>query len=129
MYHSFPFQIGKKKSLLPFVGDLSKSLFGTATMEDVNILKQHVNSLIKNNLQVTKFIKMQSHQLSSYMTAAENRFDNIQESVKEIFLVITNLSRIITTEIQNFQSGLLQLSELYNSHQNCSHTGETIFFF
>lgn len=27
----------KKKSLLPFVGDLSKSLFGTATMDDVNI--------------------------------------------------------------------------------------------
>lgn len=122
MYHSFPFQIGKKKSLLPFVGDLSKSLFGTATMEDVNILKQHVNSLIKNNLQVTKFIKMQSHQLSSYMTAAENRFDNIQESVKENFLVITNLSRIITTEIQNFQSGLLQLSELYNSHLETAHT-------
>lgn len=112
----------KKKSLLPFVGDLSKSLFGTATMEDVNILKQHVNSLIKNNLQVTKFIKMQSHQLSSYMTAAENRFDNIQESVKENFLVITNLSRIITTEIQNFQSGLLQLSELYNSHLETAHT-------
>lgn len=90
----------KKKSLLPFVGDLSKSLFGTATMEDVDILKQHVNSLIKSNIKVAKFIKMQSYQFSSFMTAADNRFDNIQESVKEKFLVITNLSQIITKQIQ-----------------------------
>lgn len=112
----------KKKSLLPFVGDLSKSLFGTATMDDVNILKQHVNSLIKSNIKVAKFIKMQSHQFSSFMSAADNRFDNIQESVKENYLVITNLSQIITEQIQNFQSGLLQLSELYNSHMETAHT-------
>lgn len=52
----------------------------------------------------------------------DNRFDNIQESVKENYLVITNLSQIITEQIQNFQSGLLQLSELYNSHMETAHT-------
>lgn len=37
-------------------------------------------------------------------------------------MIITNLSQIITEQIQNFQSGLLQLSELYNSHTETAHT-------
>lgn len=34
----------KTRSLLPFVGSLSKSLFGTATMDDVNILASYINA-------------------------------------------------------------------------------------
>ena len=35
------------RSLLPFIGKLSKGLFGTATMDDVNILVNHRNKLNK----------------------------------------------------------------------------------
>ena len=36
-----------KRSLLPFIGTLSKGLFNTATMDDVNILATHMNKLNK----------------------------------------------------------------------------------
>ena len=33
------------RSFLPFIGSLSKTLFGTATMDDVNLLATHINAL------------------------------------------------------------------------------------
>ena len=41
-----------KRSLLPFICQLSKSLFGTATEKDVQMLAGHIPDLIKqaNNL-------------------------------------------------------------------------------
>ena len=105
-----------RKSLLPFVGGLSKNLFGTATMEDVNILKAHINALTKNSRQVAKFMKMQTNHFSSFMTTTNKRFDDIQESVTENFKAITNLSKIISEQIQQAQTGILKLSGIYYSH-------------
>lgn len=36
-----------RRSLLPFIGKLSKSIFGTATTEDVEMLAKHINALNK----------------------------------------------------------------------------------
>ena len=105
-----------RKSLLPFVGGLSKNLFGTATMEDVNILKAHINALTKNSRQVAKFMKMQTHHFTSSMATTNKRFDTIQESVTENFEAITNLSKVISEQIQQAQTGILQLSGIYYKH-------------
>ncbi|CAC5362515.1 unnamed protein product [Mytilus coruscus] len=37
----------KSRALLPFIGSLSKSFFGTAAMDDVNLLANHINKLVK----------------------------------------------------------------------------------
>lgn len=39
-----------KRAILSFVGSLSKTLFGTATMDDVNILARHINQLTRTTL-------------------------------------------------------------------------------
>ena len=36
----------KRTALLPFIGDLSHSLFGTATQKDLDILRRHINNMI-----------------------------------------------------------------------------------
>ena len=34
-----------KRSLLPFLGQISRSIFGTATLDDINVLSRHINEL------------------------------------------------------------------------------------
>lgn len=51
-----PINSRSKRALLPFVGELSKSIFGVATTNNVNILAQHVNQLTKNNNKVAKVL-------------------------------------------------------------------------
>ena len=113
-----------RKALLPFIGGLSKSLFGTATMEDVNILKQHINALTKNARQVSKFIKSQNQHLSSYMSTANERLDNIQQSVTDNFYAITNLSHIVTHQVQQVESNLLELT--YRYYEQLEHSQRLI---
>ena len=36
----------KRTALLPFIGDISHSLFGTATQKDLDILRRHINNMI-----------------------------------------------------------------------------------
>ena len=110
-----------RKSLLPFVGDLSKNIFGTATMDDVNILKAHINALTKNSRKVANFMKMQTDHFSSFMSTTNKRFDNIQNSVSENFQAISNLSKIISGQIQQAQEGILKLSGIYYSHLAASN--------
>ena len=105
-----------RKSLLPFVGDLSKNIFGTATMDDVNILKAHINALTKNSRKVANFMKMQTDHFSSFMSTTNKRFDNIQNTVAENFEAISNLSKIISGQIQQAQEGILKLSSIYYAH-------------
>ena len=91
------------------------NLFGTATMEDVNILKAHINALTKNSRQVAKFMKMQTHHFTSFMATTNKRFDNIQESVRENFEAITNLSKVIETLLPTVYSKLFRDSRAFNS--------------
>lgn len=46
-----------KRALLSFVGSLSKSLFGTATMDDVNILARHINQLTRTTILISKTLQ------------------------------------------------------------------------
>ena len=70
-------QSRNKCGLFDFVGSISKSLFGTATVEDVEKLARHVNILINKN---NKFVKAMTHHdqlLSSFMAKTDQRFQNI----------------------------------------------------
>ena len=65
----------KTRSLLPFIGSLSKTLFNTATiyMDDVNILASHANQLIRQSSKISHALYSQNKQISSYMTLTNNR--------------------------------------------------------
>ena len=58
----------KTRSLLPFIGSLSKGLFGTATMDDVNMLAGHINELNRRTSKLALAMEQHGKRLSSFMS-------------------------------------------------------------
>lgn len=88
-----------RRSLLPFIGKLSKGLFGTATMDDVSILAEHMNKLTKLNMGFTKALSQHEDHLSSYISSANARMDNLMTGIKDNMLAIKFVqSQIFATE-------------------------------
>ena len=75
-----------RRSLLPFLGDLSKTLFGTATVEDVNTLARHINALTKRSRSMATLLAQHEDGFSSYITKANNRMDSLMKCVKENYI-------------------------------------------
>lgn len=89
-----------RRSLLPFIGQLSKGLFGTATMDDVNILAQHMNKLTRMNIGLTKALSQHENHLSSYISSANARMDNLMKGIKDNMMAIKYMqNQIFTTEL------------------------------
>ena len=66
-YHKVNKSKRQRRSLLPFIGSLSKGLFGTATMDDVNILASHINSLTKTTENIAHALQLHGSHMSSYL--------------------------------------------------------------
>lgn len=79
--HGAPKSSRRKRSFLPFFGELSKTLFGTATVDDVNNLKRSIQRIQRqNNLMTTAFEHQMEH-FSSFLTSADQRLNNAFEAV------------------------------------------------
>lgn len=76
--------IRKTWSLLPFVGYLSKSLFGTATMDDVNISASHINALTKTSNNIIYALQKHNEHMTSFMSTATKRMDYLQFATSRI---------------------------------------------
>ena len=70
------------RALLSFVGSLSKSLFGTATMDDVNILASHINALVRKTNAMSNALVQHGSHLSSFMMLAHQRMTNLKNGIK-----------------------------------------------
>lgn len=68
----------KTLCLLPFDGSLSLSLFGTATMDDVNISASHINALTKISNNIVNALQKHNEHMTSFMSTANKRMDNLQ---------------------------------------------------
>lgn len=73
----------RRRSLLPFIGQFSKSLFGTATVDDVNILAKQMNAITKRTRQMASLLAQHEDDLSSFVTTANHRMDNLMKGIKE----------------------------------------------
>jgi hypothetical protein len=92
-----------KRSLLPFVGTLSKGLFGTATMDDVNVLANHINKLNKVTMDMNKALTQQSEHFSSFVSMSNKRMDNLMTGVKDNMLAIKFVQVKLQSSIQNIE--------------------------
>ncbi|XP_053372746.1 uncharacterized protein LOC128546347 [Mercenaria mercenaria] len=93
-----------KRTLLPFIGDLTKGLFGTATMEDVNIfLAKHMNKLAKMNIGLSKAFAQHEDHISSFISSADERMDNLLAEIKENMLAIKFIQSDLYTTQTNFE--------------------------
>ncbi|CAG2186537.1 unnamed protein product [Mytilus edulis] len=89
-------QIRKHRAIVSFVGSLSKTLFGTATVGDVNILAAHINQLIKRDSKINHLLTQHGSHISSFMTLANHRMQNLKQGIKSSHdLLIQSLMQLL----------------------------------
>lgn len=66
-----------------FVGEISKSLFGTTTSADITTLQRHMQVLNKNNVKLAKAMVHQDQHLSAFINTVDKRFSNVLAAVKK----------------------------------------------
>ncbi|XP_060071257.1 uncharacterized protein LOC132551165 [Ylistrum balloti] len=90
----------KRRSFLPFIGSLAKTLFGTATSSDLTSLSRNV-ALLRANQQ--KMAKATSHQIDIF-TAAIRNFDY---RIDNVFRGITDNHEAIQQLGENFNNSII----------------------
>ena len=71
-----------RRSLLPFVGQLFGSLFGTSTEDEVRQLAAHVKGVADNQLKISKQFQTYSDHMSSFVSATNDRIDGVIGALK-----------------------------------------------
>ena len=92
-----------RRSLLPFLGKLSKGLFGTATIDDVNILANHMNKLNKMATGLARALTQHENHLSSFIETANSRMDNLMSGIKNNMLGIKVIQNELHTTALNLE--------------------------
>ncbi|CAG2216296.1 unnamed protein product [Mytilus edulis] len=113
-------QSRSKRGLFDFIGSISRSLFGTATVKDVQKLARHINILAERN---NKFAKTMSHhdeELSSFMTNTDSRFSNLMRGIQKNYDSIQNVTFETAKFVAHFEDVSLKLSNLFIDQMNDS---------
>ena len=101
-----------RRSLLPFIGQFSKTLFGTATTEDVNTLARHINALNTRTMGIAKALTQHGNHLSSFMSKANERMDNLLKGVKENNRAIKYINTQVQNTARNIQHSVDEITSL-----------------
>ncbi|XP_060591477.1 uncharacterized protein LOC132746373 [Ruditapes philippinarum] len=110
----------RRRSLLPFIGQLSKSIFGTATSEDVNMLARHVNALTRKTYKILNSLEQHGNHLSSFMQTANKRMDNLLDGIKTNKIEINYIHNLLMTSTKNLQYSFSKMLETLASQINQS---------
>ena len=102
----------KARAFLPFIGSLSRSLFGTATIEDVQILASHVNALNSRTRNFAKTLQHSEERLSSFMTVVDKKTSNLLKGIELNKDVIQNLTVAFNERLITLESILTNVSSL-----------------
>ena len=95
-----------RRSLLPFIGDLSHSLFGTATTKDVNRLKAHIVSLENRQETMAQQFQKYSDDLSSFMSISNHRISTMKTSITDNHKAIVTMAKLFTSVTHNVEDNL-----------------------
>ncbi|CAC5369234.1 unnamed protein product [Mytilus coruscus] len=109
-----------RRGLFDFIGSISKSLFGTATVDDVRNLARHINVIAKHNNKLAAAMAKHDEMLTSYMTQTDKRFENVIDAVKTNFEAIENSTNQINRDIKTYQLINLKLTEYLVQEMNSS---------
>lgn len=123
-------QVSKRRttrSVLPFIGDISKTLFGTATVDDVRLLARHINALNKLTRNVVQSVQQHEDNMSSYIKQVDDRITNIMEGIKENELAITHIQSQLFESFENLERSLTTTEVLLSKQIEKSRKLETRF--
>lgn len=117
----------RKRALLSFIGDLSKSIFGTATTKDVEMLARHINSLNKISRNVIKSVEQHENDLSSFMKATDERITNIVKGLEENHLAIEHIQTQLYESFHSLETSFSIMSVFIAKQIEKSRQLESIF--
>ncbi|XP_060564413.1 uncharacterized protein LOC132723667 [Ruditapes philippinarum] len=110
----------RRRSLLPFIGQLSKSLFGTATEEQVNMLARHINALTRKTMKILDTLEQHGDHLSSFMQTANARMDNLMDGIKTNKIEIGYVHNLLISSTKNLQYNFNKMMETLTLQLNQS---------
>ncbi|OOY38897.1 hypothetical protein BOV90_12200, partial [Solemya velum gill symbiont] len=116
-----------KRALFGFVADWSKSIFGTATIKDVQILSQHIKHLTTRTDKVLDTLEQHGQHMSSYMTTTNERVNLLQSHVKNNFKAIVNITETFKTNIDELQTQIVEITRLLYSQTSAANDLENEF--
>ena len=108
-----------------FVGDLSKTLFGTATFEDVQILAKNINALNKLTTNVVIAVQQHENDMSAYIKTVDERITNIVSGIKENEIAITHIQSQLFESFDNLERSFTAMSLLLTKQIEKSRKLET----
>ena len=73
-----------RRSIAQFIGNFLRSLIGTATLDDIRILQNHIIQLRKEMKNNQMILRRHSEHLSSYMQLNNKRIDNLVTMIKQL---------------------------------------------
>ena len=87
-----------RRSLLPFLGDLSSTLFGTATNKQVKVIARHIKVLKEQTGNLKHVFQEQSENFISYMHTEDRRMTNAIKAIQSNHEIIDNFT--ITVQVK-----------------------------
>lgn len=85
---SFKGPVRRQRSApLSFLGVFSNTLFGTATVEDLQLVGNRVNDLIRRNRNITGAILSHAMNFKSYMRIQNARFKNMGNMIDDVITI------------------------------------------
>lgn len=98
------------RSLLPFIGNLAKGIFGLATMGDVNLLANHINALNARTRMFANALHQHGEHLSSFMNLVDNRTSNLMKGIQQNAEHIQKVTHNFYKTMSSFQQSMSNMS-------------------
>lgn len=108
----------KERAFLPFIDSLAKGLFGTATMDDVNLLARHINALNRKTQLISRALYQHGDHLSSFMSLMDNKTLNLMKGIQNNAKQIQAVSDTFSSNMVTFQQSMLNISQILISITN-----------
>lgn len=109
-----------KRGIFDFVGQISKSLFGTATSDDIDTLQRHMQTLNRNNIKITQAMAVLEKHLSSFISTVDARFNNVMNAITRNHNDIVALTDLLHQSVDSVEHEFALLEQLILKQTNAS---------
>jgi hypothetical protein len=89
------------RAWFPFIGDISKTVFGTATTQDVELLAQHIQAMQMQQTKAFKILSQHEEDISSFMFKSDNRINDLVKELNQTHDALVYLNRKFQSDTQN----------------------------
>ena len=104
------------RSLLPFIGQLSKSMFGLATEVGIYILAKYINALTRRTEDLSEILSQHGTHFSSYIKATNKRMDNLMAGIHQNEMAINYIQSQVESVASNLHEIFIRMNTRLITH-------------